>query len=41
LVEVSARAIVLPRPEALRAAIGAQLRGADAAGPLRSKRPER
>lgn len=27
LVEVSARAIVLPRPEALRAAIGSQLRG--------------
>ena len=41
LVEVSARAIVLPRPKALRAAIGAHLRGADAAGPLRSGRPER
>jgi CRP-like cAMP-binding protein len=35
LVEVSARAIVLPRPEALRAAINAQLRGSGAAGPLR------
>ena len=41
LVEVSARAIVLPRPEALRAAIDAQLRGAGAAGPLRTGRPER
>ena len=46
LVEVSARAIALPRPEALRAAIDAQLRGASAAGPLRTDplrigRPER
>jgi len=41
LVEVSARAIVLPRPEALRAAIGAELRGAGSAGPLRTGRPER
>jgi CRP-like cAMP-binding protein len=41
LVEVSARAIALPRPEALRAEIEAQLRGASAAGPLRTGRPER
>ena len=41
LLEVSARAIALPRPEALRAAIDAQLRGAGAAGPLRTGRPER
>ena len=41
LVEVSARAIALPRPDALRAAIDAQLRGANAAGPLRTGRPER
>lgn len=41
LIEVSARAIALPRPEALRAAIDAQLRGAGAAGPLRTDRPER
>jgi CRP-like cAMP-binding protein len=41
LVEVSARAIALPRPEALRAAIDAQLRGVGAAGPLRTGRPER
>jgi CRP/FNR family cyclic AMP-dependent transcriptional regulator len=36
LLEVSARGIALPRPEALRAAIDAQLRGASAAGPLRT-----
>jgi CRP-like cAMP-binding protein len=41
LLEVSARAIALPRPEALRAAIDAQLRGAGAAGPPRTGRPER
>jgi CRP/FNR family transcriptional regulator, cyclic AMP receptor protein len=41
LVEVSARAIALPRPDALRAAIDAQLHGAGAAGPLRTGRPER
>jgi CRP/FNR family transcriptional regulator, cyclic AMP receptor protein len=41
LLEVSARAIVLPRPDTLRAAIDAQLRGASAAGPLRTGRPER
>ena len=41
LIEVSARAIVLPRPETLRGAIDAQLRGASAAGPLRTGRPER
>lgn len=41
LIEVSPRAIALPRPEALRAAISAQLRGASAAGPLRTGRPER
>ena len=41
LVEASPRAIVLPRPEALRAAIDAQLRGAGAAGPLRAGRSER
>jgi CRP/FNR family transcriptional regulator, cyclic AMP receptor protein len=42
LVEVSARAVALPRPEALRAAIDAQLRGAGAvAGPPRTGRPER
>ena len=41
LVEVSARAIALPRPEALRAAIDARLRGTGAAGPLRTGRPER
>ena len=40
LLEVSARAIALPRPEALHAAIDAQLRGASAAGPLRTGRPE-
>jgi CRP/FNR family transcriptional regulator, cyclic AMP receptor protein len=41
LVEVSARGIVLPRPEALRAAISAELRGAGATGPHRSGRPGR
>ena len=41
LAEVSARAIALPRPEALRAEIDAQLRGAGAAAPLRTGRPER
>ncbi len=41
LVEVSARAIALPRPEALRAAIDAQLRGSATADALRSGWPER
>lgn len=41
LVEVSARAIALPRPDALRAAIDVHLRGPSAAGPLRSGRVER
>jgi CRP-like cAMP-binding protein len=41
LVEVSARAIALPRPDALRAAIDAWLCGAGAAGPLGSGRSER
>lgn len=41
LVEVSARAIALPRPEALRAAIDAALRGAGPQRPLRAARPER
>jgi CRP/FNR family transcriptional regulator, cyclic AMP receptor protein len=41
LVEVSARGIVLPRPEALRAAISAELRGASATGPHRSGRSGR
>jgi CRP-like cAMP-binding protein len=41
LVEVSARAIALPRPGALRAAIDAQLHEARAAGHPRSGRPAR
>jgi CRP/FNR family transcriptional regulator, cyclic AMP receptor protein len=41
LVEATPRAIVLPRPEALRAAIEAHLRGLAAAGPSRPGRRER
>jgi CRP/FNR family transcriptional regulator, cyclic AMP receptor protein len=41
LVEVSSRGIVLSRPEALREAISAQLRGAGPTGPHRGGRPGR
>jgi CRP-like cAMP-binding protein len=41
LVEVSPRAIVLSRPEALRAAVDAQLHGPRASSLLRGGRPER
>ena len=39
LIEASSRAIVIPQPDALRAAIGVLLRGSVTAGTPRSKRP--